>query len=276
MLNQGFDMSLQGDHTFSNGLSISARANYTFCRNRILYDDKPSQIWEYRNTAGFASGQQRGLIAEGLFMSQEEIDTWPLQTFGPVQPGDIKYRDINGDGKVDADDYVAIGYTTMPEINYGFGFSMNFKGFDASVFFSGVANVTRIIGGNNLYGGAASNALVQGQIFSDVALNSWSVNHQADAPYPRFSLAVPSNNLVPSTYWQKDMSFLRLKNAEIGYTIPKKVLKQLHLSAVRVFVQGVNLLTFSEFKLWDPELSSSYGNVYPLTKNISMGLNVNF
>ena len=276
MLNQGFDMSLQGDHSFAGGLSVSARANFTFCRNRILYDDKPSQVWPYMNTAGFASGQQRGLIAEGLFMSQEEIDTWPLQTFGTVRPGDIKYRDINGDCQIDAQDYVAIGYTTMPEINYGFGLSLNYKGFDASVFFSGVANVTRIIGGNNLYGGAASNALVQGQIFADVTQNSWSVTHRSDAEYPRFALAVPSNNQVPSTYWQKDMSFLRLKNAEIGYTIPKKALKQLNLSAVRVFVQGVNLLTFSKFKLWDPELSSSYGNVYPLTRNVSMGFNINF
>ena len=276
MLNQGFDMSLQGDHTFASGLSLSARGNFTFCRNRILYDDKPSQIWPYKNTAGYASGQQRGLIAEGLFMTQEEIDAWPKQTFGEVKPGDIKYRDINGDGQVDADDYVPIGYTTMPEINYGFGLSLNYKGFDASVFFSGVGNVTRIIGGNNLYGGAASNALVQGQIFADVAERSWSVTHRADAEYPRFSLATPANNLVPSTFWQKDMSFLRLKNAEIGYTIPKKWAKAIRMSTLRVYVQGVNLLTFSKFKLWDPELSSSYGNVYPLTRNISMGININF
>ncbi|MBP5689485.1 MAG: TonB-dependent receptor [Bacteroidales bacterium] len=276
MLNQGFDASLQLDYTFPSGLSLSARGNYTFCRNRILYDDKPSQVWAYKNTAMFASGQQRGLIAEGLFMTQEEIDAWPTQTFGPVEPGDIKYRDINGDGKVDADDYVPIGYGVMPEINYGFGFSLNYRGWDASVFFSGVGHVTRIISGNNLYGGAASNALVQGQIFADVAERSWSVTHLADAEYPRFSLAVPANNIVPSTYWQKDMSFMRLKNAEIGYTFPKKWMQKLGLSTVRIYAQGANLLTLSKFKLWDPELSSSYGNVYPLTKNVSLGLNINF
>ena len=276
MLNQGFDASVQTDYRFANGLSVSARGNFTYCHNKILYDDKPSQIWPYKNTAGFASGQQRGLIAEGLFMSQEEIDAWPTQTFGTVQPGDIKYRDINGDGQVDADDYVPIGYSVMPEINYGFGLSLNYKGWDASVFFSGVGHVTRIIGGNNLYGGAASNALVQGQVFADVTEKSWSVTHSADAEYPRFSLAVPANNIVPSTYWQKDMSFLRLKNAEIGYTLPKKWIQKIGMSSMRVYAQGANLLTFSKFKLWDPELNSSYGNVYPLTRNVSIGLNINF
>ena len=209
-------------------------------------------------------------------MSQEEIDSWPKQTFGEVQPGDIKYRDINGDGQVDDYDKVAIGYTAVPEINYGFGISLGWKGIDASVFFSGMAHVTRIIGGYNLYGGAATNVLVQGQIFADVAERSWSVTHTADAEYPRFSSEIPANNRQASTFWQKDMSFLRLKNAEIGYTLPKKWTKAIHMSTVRVYLQGVNLLTFSKFKLWDPELNATYGNVYPLTRNVSLGLNLNF
>ena len=276
MQNAGFDLSAQFDYTFPNGLNLSARGNYTFNRNKRLYDDKPSQVWAYQNTAGFANGQQRGLIAEGLFMSQEEIDTWPTQTFGAVAPGDIKYRDINGDGQVDDYDVVPIGYTSIPEINYGFGLSLSWKGIDASVFFSGMAHVTRIIGGYNLYGGAASNVKVQGQIFADVAEKSWSVTHRPDAEYPRFSTETPANNLRASTYWQKDMSFLRLKNAELGYTLPKKWTKKIHISTARIYLQGVNLLTFSEFKLWDPELESSYGNVYPLTRNVSLGLNLNF
>ena len=276
MQNHGFDTSAQFEWLFSNGFSLSARGNFTFNRNKRINDDKPDQIWPYQNTAGFANGQQRGLIAEGLFMDQEEIDTWPKQTFGEVQPGDIKYRDINGDGQVDDYDVVAIGYTTVPEINYGFGLSLGWKGFDASVFFSGMDHVTRIIGGYNLYGGAASNVLVQGQIFADVAEKSWSVTHRADAEYPRFSTETPTNNQRASTFWQKDMSFLRLKNAELGYTLPKKWTKPMGISTVRIYLQGVNLLTFSKFKLWDPELSSSYGNVYPLTKNVSLGLNLNF
>ena len=276
MQNAGFDLSAQFDYTFPSGLNLSARGNFTFNRNKRVYDDKPSQIWPYQNTAGFANGQQRGLIAEGLFMSQEEIDAWPTQTFGAVQPGDIKYRDINGDGQVDAYDVVAIGYTSIPEINYGFGLSVSWKGIDASVFFSGIDHVTRIIGGYNLYGGAASNVKVQGQIFADVAEKSWSVTHRPDAEYPRFSTETPANNLRASTFWQKDMSFLRLKNAELGYTLPKKWTRKAGISTARIYLQGVNLLTFSDFKLWDPELESAYGNVYPLTRNVSLGLNLNF
>ena len=276
MQNAGFDFSAQFDHTFPGGLSLSARGNYTFNRNKRLYDDKPSQVWEYQNTAGFANGQQRGLIAEGLFMTQEEIDTWPSQYGRTLQPGDIKYRDVNGDGIVNDLDMVAIGYTTVPEINYGFGLSLGWKGLDASVFFSGMAHVTRFIGGYNLYGGAATNVLIQGQIFADVAQKSWTVTHTPDAEYPRFSVETPANNQVRSTYWQKDMSFLRLKNAEIGYTLPRKWTKKAGISTLRVYLQGVNLLTFSKFKLWDPELESSYGNVYPLTRNVSLGVNLNF
>ena len=276
MKNSGIDLSAQFDYTFDFGLSISARGNFTFNRNKRLYDDKPSQIWPYQNTAGFANGQQRGLIAEGLFMSQEEIDAWPTQTFGAVQPGDIKYRDVNGDGQVDAYDVVPIGYTSIPEINYGFGLSLSWKGIDASVFFSGMDHVSRIIGGYNLYGGAASNVKVQGQIFADVAEKSWSVTHSPDAEYPRFSTETAANNLRASTFWLKDMSFLRLKNAELGYTFPKKWTQKIKMSALRIYVQGVNLATFSKFKLWDPELESSYGNVYPLTRNVSFGLNINF
>ena len=276
MQNAGFDLSAQFDHRFDNDLVLSARGNYTFNRNKRLYDDKPSQVYPYQNTAGFANNQQRGLIAEGLFMSQEEIDNWPSQFGYTLQPGDIKYRDINGDGVVDNFDMVPIGYTSIPEINYGFGLSLNWKGIDASVFFSGMANVTRFIGGYNLYGGAATNVLIQGQIFADVAQRSWSVTHDPNAEYPRFSVDTPSNNIVRSTYWQKDMSFLRLKNAELGYTLPKQWTKKVGISTCRIYLQGVNLLTFSKFKLWDPELESSYGNVYPLTRNISLGLNLNF
>ena len=276
MMNQGFDMSLQYDQLFASGLSLSMRGNYTFNRNRRIYDDKPNQIWAYQNTAGFANNQQRGLIAEGLFMDQDEIDTWPSQYGRELVPGDIKYRDINGDGTVNDYDMVAIGYTTIPEINYGFGISLGWKGIDASVFFSGVSHVTRFIGGYNLYGGAATNVLIQGQIFADVAERSWSVTHDPQAEYPRFSVEIPANNQVRSTYWQKDMSFLRMKNAELGYTFPKKWTSRIGLSTTRIYLTGANLLTFSRFKLWDPELESSYGNVYPLTKNVSIGLNLNF
>ncbi len=276
MKNQGVDMTAEYDHTFANGLNISARGNFTFNRNKKLYDDKPSQIYEYQNLVGYPFNQQFGLIAVGLFESQDDIDNWADQTFGSVRPGDIKYLDINGDGKVDAYDKVAIGYTTIPEINYGFGVSARWHGFDVSVFFQGVNHVTRIIGGQNLFG-ASEQIIKLGQIFADVAENRWTLaNQNPNAPYPRLAMNKIENNQQASTYWQRDMSFIRLKNAEIGYTLPKTLTKKIGLSTARIYAQGVNLLTFSPFKLWDPELSASYGNQYPTMRTVTFGINLNF
>lgn len=285
LLNSGFEINAEYEKSFANGLYLSARANFGYNRNRKIYDDIPEQLWEYQNTYGYVVYQQRGLIAEGLFESQEDIDTWPKQTFGDVRPGDIKYRDVNGDGVINSFDVVPIGYTHVPEINYGFGVSASWMGFDASVFFSGVGNYTRFISGANLYG-ASTNMDQLGQIYEDVALNRWTIaNNNPNAPYPRLSINKSENNQFAytiddqtaySTFWQRDMSFLRLKNAEIGYTIPKRIVRKIGMSTVRFYVQGVNLLTFSKFKLWDPELASSNGNVYPQMRTFCFGVNVNF
>lgn len=276
MQNQGVDMSLEFDKRINNDLFISARGNFTYNRNRNLYDDAPTPVWPYQSRAGFVYNQNRGLIAEGLFSSEQEIEQWPRQTFNPVQPGDIKYRDINGDGLVDQFDVVSIGYSAVPEINYGFGASVVWKDFDFSVFFTGVGHVTRIIGGANLWG-QSSNIIRTGQIYADVAKNRWTEdNPNPNAPYPRLQTDKNSNNEQASTYWLRDMSFLRLKNAEIGYTIPQHITKKAGISTLRVYVQGVNLLTFSKFKLWDPELEANYGNRYPTMRTATIGLNINF
>ena len=285
LLNRGFEVNVEYEKMFADGLYLSARGNFGWNRNLKQYDDIPPQLWDYQNTYGYAVYQQRGLIAEGLFESQEDIDTWPKQTFGDVKPGDIKYRDVNGDGVIDVFDVVPIGYTHVPEINYGFGISASFLGFDASIFFSGVDNYTRFIYGANLYG-ASTNMDQLGQIYEDVAVNRWTPdNRNSSAPYPRLTLNKSENNQFAywmddqsalSTYWQRDMSFLRLKNAEIGYTIPKRITRKIGMSTVRFYAQGVNLLTFSKFKLWDPELAASYGNIYPQMRTVCFGANVNF
>lgn len=283
MDNSGVDMSIEYNHTFPSGLLLSARGNYTYNHNKVVYNDKPDQLWKYQNTAGFAYGQLRGLIAEGLFKDQEDIDNWPTQTFGSVRPGDIKYRDVNGDGVVDTYDEVAIGYqihpstgAALPEINYGFGVSLGYKGFDASVFFSGVGHYTRIISGN-LVRGTSYNVEYQGQILADVAEKRWTLsNPNPNAEYPRLTLSNNPNNDRSSTYWLRDMSFLRIKNAEIGYTLPKNITKKAGISTMRIYLQGVNLLTFSKFKLWDPEITSSFGNGYPTMRTVCLGANINF
>jgi hypothetical protein len=139
-----------------------------------------------------------------------------------------------------------------------------------------VGHVTRIIQGQNLFG-ASSTILRMGQIFEDVAKNRWTLDNQnPNAPYPRLSLNKVDNNQQLSTYWQRDMSFLRLKDAEIGYTLPESMTKKWGLSKIRFYIQGKNLVTFSDFKLWDPEVNANYGNVYPLIRTFAIGANVNF
>ncbi|GAA4434911.1 TonB-dependent receptor [Ravibacter arvi] len=275
MENKGVDASLEYTYTKGDWL-VSGRGNFTYNRNKKLYDDRPTPIWAYQEEAGKSHLQQFGLVSLGLFESYQDIENSPDQKFGSVQPGDIKYKDINGDGMVDSYDRIAIGRTTVPEISWGFGISAKYKNFDLSGFFQGVGNVTRIISGEPLMGPSGS-ILVNGQIFSEVAEKRWTPrNPNPDAEFPRLSLAFNENNRQSSTYYQRDMSFVRLKNAEAGYTLPKKMIQRLGLSTVRVYAQAVNLLTFSKFKMWDPELDTSFGNIYPQMKVVNFGLNLNF
>jgi len=275
MQNQGVDASMEYTHTIGD-FYLKGRANFTFNRNKKLYDDKPTPVWAYQEEVNEPYDQHRGLIALGLFESEADIANSPKQTFNDsLVPGDIKYKDINGDGMINDYDRVAVGYTTIPEINYGFGVSAGWKGIDLSVFFQGVDNVSRFIGGSSIYGQLGS-ILVNGQIFSDVADKRWTLeNPNPNAEYPRLSMLDRPNNKQQSTYWLRDMSFVRLKNAEIGYTIPKRITQKIGSSTVRVYIQGVNLLTFSKFKLWDPELATGNGGIYPQMRTVCFGLNIN-
>lgn len=289
MKNEGVDASMEYDYTFTNGLFLSARANYTFNRNKRLYDDQPTPVWGYQELAGYPNNQQFGMISLGLFKDQDDIENSPKQMFGTVKPGDIKYKDINGDGVIDKNDEVPIGYTDIPEISYGFGTSLAWKGVDLSLFFQGVGNVTHIIGGSPIMG-RFENLLVFGGMYEDVAKNRWTEENQ-NAKYPRMHLAMSNNNARSSTLYQRDMSFIRLKNAEIGYTLPRKMTDNIGISTIRFYVQGLNLFTLSIFKLWDPEMASSagadsnvdssidnlnFGALYPQMRVISFGLNINF
>ncbi|MDE6239389.1 MAG: TonB-dependent receptor [Muribaculaceae bacterium] len=276
MRNQGIDATAEYNKQFGDFL-VSARGTFTYNRNRKVYDDAPTPIYPYLSAAGFPYLQDKGLIALGLFESEEDIANSPRQTFGAVvRPGDIKYKDINGDNIIDSNDKVAIGYSQIPEISYGFGASVMWKGIDLSVFFQGVGHITRILNGPGFWG-QGLNMLTTGQIFSEVADNRWSLdNPDPNAMYPRLAVDKIENNQQASTYWQRDCSFIRLKNAEIGYTFPKKWFEKAGISNVRLYVSGNNLLTWSKFKLWDPELESVNGQKYPQMRSGAVGLNVNF
>ena len=235
-------------------------------------------IDKYRNRNGQKYGQQFGLIALGLFKDETEIANSPSQ-FGTsyLKPGDIKYKDINGDGVIDDADEVPIGYSDVPEIVYGMGVSMNYKGFDLSLFFQGVARTTFFLGDAYFpfnYPNIGRTGFLDD--LKDKYFDPAKQNFDAEIPL-LYDEGWHGSNYKNSTWWQRSGAFLRLKTAELGYTLPKSVTQKLRLKTVRFFVSGTNLLTFAkDVKLWDPEINSTDGRGYPLMRTANFGVNINF
>lgn len=288
-LNQGFDATVEYTHQVNKDLMLTARGNFTFNRNELLNNDEPDWEYKYQNRIGkpFGSGsslQPFGLVAIGLFESQEEIDNSPVQNFGEYRVGDIKYQDINGDGQIDSQDQIAIGYTNLPEITYGFGGTAQYKNWDFNIFFQGVARTSFFLNGSSIRTPFSSGNMERAAINEDIYGNVWmSTNtpeQNANVIYPRLSMgsggAGASNNSQASTWWLRDGSFLRLKSVEIGYSLPKSLLQKSFIKSLRFYAAGNNLLQFSPFKLWDPEKGSSDGSGYPLNRMFSIGFNANF
>lgn len=274
-VNRGFEAELDWNQRINNDWTVTARGTFTYNRSQVVNNDQPDYLWAYQSRKGKPIDQQFGLIADGLFSSQEEIDGWATQTFGPVRVGDIKYVDVNSDGVIDAYDEVAIGRTLTPEIVYGFGASVRWKNLDVSFHFQGVGNTTFFMGGYSVRAFSANN-LRRSNMYEAVYDKHWSEkNPDPDAMFPRLSISTNANNYRNSTYWQYSNSFIRLKNAEIGYTLPRSVTSKIKMDNVRVYVSGVNLLTFSDWKLWDPEMSSGEGRGYPPQRIINFGLTLN-
>mgnify|MGYP003536779682 FL=1 len=272
MHNEGFDASIEYHQKFVQ-VDITARANFTYAHNTILDNDQPDWEYLYQNRVGQSNWQTFGLVADGLFQSQEEIDAWPKQQFGEVKPGDIRYIDINGDGVVNDYDMKPIGFPNVPEISYGFGASVRYKGFDVSLFFQGVDNVNFFI--NNTYTQPFSATKSRhSNVFADLYGNYWTEDNR-DAKYPRLTIGQSANNSQTSTYWMVDGRYIRLKNAEIGYTLPKRIMQRAHIDRLRIYLSGMNLLTFSPFKLWDPDLQTGAAN-YPNNRIYNIGVTLVF
>lgn len=286
-LNRGFDGTAEYAQEVGK-VNLTARANFTYNKNELLNNDEPDWAYKYQNRIGkpFGSGgamQPFGLKALGLFKSQEEIDNSPVQTFGEYRVGDLKYQDMNGDGKIDAQDQVAIGYTNLPEIMYGFGLTAQWRDWDVSAFFQGVAHFNFFLGGSSTKTPFDSGNMERASINADVYDKVWretnTTEQNANAIYPRLSWsgdAGSSNNAQGSDWWMRNGSFLRLKNFEVGYTMPKSVMRKTFIKSVRFYVLGSNLLTFSKFKLWDPEKGNGDGSGYPPNRVVTVGLNANF
>lgn len=276
---QGFDGRLVFKQKVGD-VNMTVRGNMTYSKNEILERDEENAVYPYQMQKGYRVNQTRGLIALGLFEDYDDIRNSPTQTFGRYQPGDIKYKDVNGDGVIDGGDVVAIGATRRPNLIYGAGVSARWKGLDVNVHFQGAGKSTFFINGPSVY---AFNGNLWGNLLEGlVDENRWisseisgdPATENPNATYPRLEFGGNSNNFRNSTYWLRNGAYLRLKTVDIGYSVPTKIVSKMRLTNLRVFVVGTNLLTWSSFKLWDPEMASSNGQQYPLTKSVTLGLNI--
>lgn len=288
----GFDMQATYKKSWYNGLWVQGMLNFTYATNKFVVFEEPAypHPWLYR--VGYPMRVERGYIAERLFVDEAEISNSPQQFGGEVIPGDIKYLDVNGDGIISSLDMVPLGYPTVPEINYGFGLSGGYKGFDVSVFFTGLARESFFIDPeatgpfrsyrypvNGVPYAEEVNGHIRNNVLQVYADSHWSLeNPDAYALFPRLSWESGApNNEVRSTWWLRDGAFMRLKQAEIGYTFNKDrgILARLKVGSLRVYGNGQNLLTFSRFKLWDVEMAGN-GLNYPIQRVFNLGVKLDF
>ena len=260
--NWGIELSVNWRKEFTKDLYVDFRGNFTYTENKYVNLDEPVYPYVWKTSTGKPLSRTTGYIAQGLFSSQEEIDNSPTQNLGStVKPGDIKYRDVNGDGKIDGSDQVMISpYGTTPRIQYGLGMNVTYKKFDFGVFFNGSAKRSIMISGISPFGQSDYNVM---QFIAD---DYWSEsNPNPNAKYPRLGLtsSQTANNTVASTYWMRNGNFIRFKTLELGYKFKYG----------RVYLNGDNIAVFSPFKLWDPELS---WNAYPLQRTFNIGVQLNF
>jgi len=277
----GYEASADYQYISTNNWWLTGRANLTFATNKYVELDEKEYADEYLKQKGHSINQWWGLIAERLFVDEAEIANSPKQDFGTYQAGDIKYKDVNGDGVVNSNDRVPLGLPTVPEMQYGFGASGGYKNFDISFFFQGNARVSFFIdasdasdNSNNRHGiapfASRRNALAL------IAEDHWSeTNPDVHAFWPRLSVDPLENNTQTSTWWLRNGAFLRLKTVEMGYNLKSKTFEKIGLKNTRIYCSGVNLFVISPFKLWDPEMGRA-GLGYPPNRRFNIGIQLAF
>lgn len=272
VLNQGFEVAL-GYRDKIGDFEYFIRANTSFARNKITEKEEVAglETWEYRT--GRSVTQQWGLVADGFFNSQEEIDRWAKSTYGMVKPGDIKYIDQNGDEFIDDSDMIPIGHPYIPELNFGLNLGVSYKGFDFSALFAGVANRSLIIA-NNVFLGMQGNTKV-----TATAYDTWQEGvNEATALYPRLTTGIVSHNMQSSTLWMHNGNYFRLQNAEVGYNFPAKILASANIRKLRLFVNGYNLFSSDHLKKYHVSADFSPAGItaYPEMRVINIGASIQF
>lgn len=280
---KGIDAELNYEKVVSPDLWFTGRGTFTYATSKALEWEEPDySATPWLSKVGQPLSQQWGFVAERLFVDDEEVENSPTQ-FGSYMAGDIKYKDINGDGQITDLDKVPIGFPTTPEINYGFGLSMGYKAFDVSFFFQGSARqsfwidlkkTTPFLDGNSGISGEDDGLIGNNAVIQAFADNYWSAeNKDVYALWPRLANYEIENNRQQSTWFMQDATFLRLKSVEIGYTLPQAMTKRFYVRNLRVYASGTNLACWSVFKLWDPEMAGN-GLGYPVQRVINLGLTV--
>lgn len=279
--NRGFELTLRHANSFRNGWSYALTGNLSWARNRVLSrriaDNHPS----YRAILGEPLGSIYGFQALGLFQTQEQVDNYPTAPSGWAGLGEIMYKDIDGDGKIDRDhDYVKIGRSTTPEMSFSLNMDVAWKNISLSVLWQGVALCDYQLSG--LYGnGHTDNTMYTRPFYGDgnaayyLVENSWRPDH-TNAEYPRLHAITNSNNANASTWWIRNGAYLRLKDVRLSYALPKKLLSKIGIERTSIYVAGTNLLTFSAFKYIDPENPGINNGYYPQQRTYSIGLNLTF
>lgn len=286
MENKGVDGSIEYITRIGKDISIRLFGNVTYARNKILFADNPKMLYAYQQYEGTSFNEFMGYRHAGLFADQDDVNKSPEQLRN-MYPGDIKYQDLNGDGVINANDRTYLGKSPFPVWSYGYGFNIGIKRFEVSALFAGVADVGIMANGsviNRQDGTAVGVGIIPfagiGQFPANVLSNvtdRWTAdNPRQDAYYPRLTITNQTdNNYQDGDWWLKDGSFMRLKQASVGYALITPEMNRKGISSLQVYAQGTNLLTFSKFKLWDPELGSNGAN-YPFARTITVGMRANF
>lgn len=282
----GVDFSIDYNKILKNGWWIQGRANFTYAHSEFVKYEEPEYNEKYKLHIGQPLNQEYGLIAERLFVDEYEVNNSPKQNFGEYGAGDIKYRDVNGDGQITDLDMVPLGYPTVPEIVYGFGFSLGNERIDFSAFFQGSARSSFWIDAAATspfrYMAPNDDPSKDENYHRDIPLlqayadSHWSEeNRNLYALWPRLSTNEMKNNTQRSSWFMRNGAFLRLKTVELGYSIPQNILSKAYIKSARAYVSGNNLLLFSGFKLWDVEMGGN-GLGYPIQRVINLGVQIGF
>lgn len=281
--NHGLEAEINYHQNFGQDWTVGLRGTLTYAKNEVVeYDDPESVKGTYRSYTGQSIGSLYGYWADGLYTADDFDSEGKLLPGLPVselsadiRPGDIKYKDMNGDGVINSRDQGYIGGVTTPRLIYGFGGNLRFKNVDFNFFFQGTGDSYRMISvGSNIIPGSGMGTMYN--IFANYT-DSWNDEVQSqDVFWPRLTYGKNTQNQVSSTWWKKNMSFLRLKTVELGYTLPKSFTRKYGSSNTRVYVSGNDLFYLSKFKLWDPELDTGTGLKYPTMRSIMVGLDFKF